>query len=576
MCIGPLDTGGNSSVGVVVGVVITLLLLIVIAIVIILVLLFLHIRKRDNSIVSRRKSSVNDYSSEMQQRLTKEDIEWQIPHIQNGTASDAGSNNLYATLNKEDPPPIPTQNFFESDTKTNTYTHVTVYAEAKNAYTDDPQNVYNKAKEDPQTVVYDEAKPQRRMTNSSAPKLAKLMKSGSAVMLNQNPIYESTGNIAVESDTQALVEPESSESVAIYAQPSYKRKNPPSKEKNGEPVYSEALTPALFKEPASANDTTTLHPYGPIYAEPTSLLKKTQKELKVLDFSNFQEQRVIGIGQFGEVVLAQTVGLSRSDLGLTPADNDRNVHILVAIKKLRTDAENPVRDNFEKEIKFMSRLNDENIISLLAIGGPENPFIVMEYMENGDLHQFLEEYESVVTSDSISEGEIPVSILVYMTLQIASGMKYLASHNYVHRDLATRNCLVGKDFVVKIADFGMSRNLYQQSYYKVRGRAMLPIRWMASESFFGRFSEKTDVWSFGVVMWEIFSLCKLQPYEDLDDQDIIQDAIKGEGRILLERPEACPESVYDVMLRCWLYNTQARAGFGEVFNSLSAIYQTLL
>ena len=162
-------------------------------------------------------------------------------------------------------------------------------------------------------------------------------------------------------------------------------------------------------------------------------------------------------------------------------------------------------------------------------------------MKNEDFHQFLEEYESVVTSDSISEAKISVSILVYMTLQIASGMKYLASHNYVHRDLATRNCLVGKDFVVKIADFGMSRNLYQQSYYKVCGRATLPIRWMASESFFGHFSEKTDIWSFGVVMWEIFSLCKLQPYEDLDDQDIIQDAIKGEGQILLERPEVCPE-----------------------------------
>ena len=76
---------------------------------------------------------------------------------------------------------------------------------------------------------------------------------------------------------------------------------------------------------------------------------------------------------------------------------------------------------------------------------------------------------------------------------------------------------------------GTSKNLYEQSYYKVQGRAMLPIRWMASESFFGCFSEKTDVWSYGVVMWEIFTLCKCQPYEEMEDQEIIQDVIKGGG-----------------------------------------------
>ena len=104
---------------------------------------------------------------------------------------------------------------------------------------------------------------------------------------------------------------------------------------------------------------------------------------------------------------------------------------------------------------------------------------------------------------------------------------------------------------------------------------MLPIRWMATESFYGRFSEKTDVWSFGVTMWEIFTLGRYQPYEDLEDQDIIQDAIRNKQRKLLPKPEACPEEVYSVMLRCWEYKIDNRASFAEIFNSLSEIQQNM-
>ena len=538
-----------------------LVIILFIAIAIILIVLYHHKQKHSSSsIVMRRKPSVNDSSSEMHQGLTKADIEWQIPHVQNetstgveiienGATNDVDLGNLYSTVIKvtPDPPPVPAQNFLET------------------GFSDLPH-----------MNIYEEAKPKRRMTNSSSPKLAKLKNSGAHVNLDQNPIYESTGKISTDSEKQLLVKEDGDDTV-VYAQP-MKRKTSAKNattvtEAENDPIYSEALTPALFQQPASFSDV-KLHPYGPIYAEPTTL-KKAQNPIKMLDATCFKELRHIGLGQFGEVVLAETVGLSRSDLNLSPADNDQTVSIQVAIKKLRTDAENPVKENFEKEIKFMSRLKDSNIISLLAINKGGDPFIVMEYMENGDLHMFLEDFDSVVTDDSISQNQIPLSILVYMTVQIASGMKYLASHNYVHRDLATRNCLVGKDFTVKIADFGMSKNLYEQSYYKVRGRAMLPIRWMASESFFGRFSEKTDVWSYGVVMWEIFTLCKCQPYEEMEDQEIIQDAIKGDNRILLKRPEVCPEDVYSVMLRCWEYRIQERACFNEVFNSLSTIHRAM-
>ncbi|NXT66366.1 DDR2 protein, partial [Chaetops frenatus] len=211
----------------------------------------------------------------------------------------------------------------------------------------------------------------------------------------------------------------------------------------------------------------------------------------------------LGEGQFGEVHLCEVEGMEKftgKDFALEGLDGSSDHPVLVAVKMLRADANKNARNDFLKEIKIMSRLKDPNIIRLLAVCITDDPLcMITEYMENGDLNQFLSRQQAggPAAGHAPTQGQAELLApgtpclgprpswlldLRFMATQIASGMKYLSSLNFVHRDLATRNCLVGKHYTIKIADFGMSRNLYSGDYYRIQGRAVLPIRWMSWES----------------------------------------------------------------------------------------------
>uniref|UniRef100_A0A672MEV1 receptor protein-tyrosine kinase n=1 Tax=Sinocyclocheilus grahami TaxID=75366 RepID=A0A672MEV1_SINGR len=260
--------------------------------------------------------------------------------------------------------------------------------------------------------------------------------------------------------------------------------------------------------------------------------------------------------------------------------------LLVAVKILRPDASKNARNDFLKEVKILSRLKDPNIIRLLGVCVSSDPLcMVTEYMESGDLNQYLSHRVLLdKTGPSHNTPTISYPALISMASQIASGMKFLSSLNFVHRDLATRNCLVGGERgegedrggerQIKIADFGMSRNLYAGDYYRIQGRAVLPIRWMAWECILmGKFTTASDVWAFGVTLWEMLSVCQEQPYSHMTDEQVIDNAgefFRDQGRqVYLSRPAVCPQGLYELMLSCWNRDCKLRPSFAYIHSFLT-------
>ena len=295
---------------------------------------------------------------------------------------------------------------------------------------------------------------------------------------------------------------------------------------------------------------------APIYPAPTMIPESALQPVAVTS-DNIKFKNELGTGQFGEVMLADTNGLSLKDLQLSKTDENWDISLLVAVKKLKSHTQH---DAFDVEVKFMSQLKHPNVVCLLGVCSNDPAFIMMKYTEEGDLSQFLQQHSEIVSTPS-SDTQIATSTLVYMASQIADAMEHLAALNFVHRDLSSRNCLIGKNNVIKVADLGVNMKLYQSNYYRIHGNKLLPIRWMTTECFSGKFSEKSDVWAFGVTMWELFTLAKRKPYPHLSDEEVIHNALKREYRQFPSRPAACPQSVYEIMEQCWVVDMKQQALF---------------
>ncbi|KAE8285204.1 BDNF/NT-3 growth factors receptor [Larimichthys crocea] len=276
---------------------------------------------------------------------------------------------------------------------------------------------------------------------------------------------------------------------------------------------------------------------------------------------NIVLKRELGEGAFGKVFLAECYNL-------TP--DQEKLH--VAVKTLK-EANESGRADFYREAELLTNLQHEHIVTFYGVCVESDPLImVFEYMKHGDLNKFLRSHgpDAVLMADGQHSilVELTQSQMLHIAQQIAAGMVYLASQHFVHRDLATRNCLVGENLLVKIGDFGMSRDVYSTDYYRVGGHTMLPIRWMPPESImYRRFTTESDVWSLGVVLWEIFTYGK-QPWYQLSNNEVIECITQGR---VLQRPRTCPKEVYDLMLGCWQREPYMRLNIKEIHSMLQSL-----
>lgn len=268
-----------------------------------------------------------------------------------------------------------------------------------------------------------------------------------------------------------------------------------------------------------------------------------------------------GEGQFCDIHLCEVVGSYR-DVRWHRGDGK-----FVVVHTLRAEC---YRTDFNAEVNVLSRLRHANIARLLGACLDSEPICaIREYTPHGDLCQFLQDHVAETAKSPTSTARtLSLSCLIYMATQIAAGMKYLESQRFVHKDLAARNCLVGKRYEVKISDLGSYRQVYSSDYCQIAG-SLLPLRWMAWESVIsGHFSSKSDVWSFGITLWEILTFAREQPFEELSNDEVMENVTRyyedEEKPILLSVPVNCPKDIYDLMCECWQRNDVDRPKFREI------------
>ncbi|KAL1021354.1 hypothetical protein UPYG_G00012190 [Umbra pygmaea] len=280
-------------------------------------------------------------------------------------------------------------------------------------------------------------------------------------------------------------------------------------------------------------------PLGEPCAQPRELFDMEEWERPR---EEFKLHRKLGEGHFGEVWEALWIN-----------NNKR-----VAIKMLKQ--EDTKQDEFVKEVQALKSLHHPKLIQLLALCSRGEPvYIVTELMSKGSLKSYL----------AMPEGQVLTSAhLIYMGSQVAEGMAYLEDRQIVHRDLAARNILVGDDLVCKVADFGLAR-IIRDSVYTASRTTKIPVRWTAPEAaLHQRFSVKSDVWSFGVLLYEMMSRGKM-PYEGKSNKEVMELLSSG---FRLPCPSRCPPNIHRIMLDCWHHEASKRPSFHGLHSQLDNIY----
>ncbi|XP_011803656.1 PREDICTED: tyrosine-protein kinase Fes/Fps isoform X1 [Colobus angolensis palliatus] len=273
------------------------------------------------------------------------------------------------------------------------------------------------------------------------------------------------------------------------------------------------------------------------------LHRAVPKDKWVLNHEDLVLGEQIGRGNFGEVFS-----------GRLRADNT-----LVAVKSCRETLPPDLKSKFLQEARILKQYSHPNIVRLIGVCTQKQPiYIVMELVQGGDFLTFLR-----------TEGaRLRVKTLLQMVGDAAAGMEYLESKCCIHRDLAARNCLVTEKNVLKISDFGMSREEADGVYAASGGLRQVPVKWTAPEALnYGRYSSESDVWSFGILLWETFSL-GASPYPNLSNQQTREFVEKG-GR--LPCPELCPDAVFRLMEQCWAYEPGQRPSFSTIYQELQSI-----
>ncbi|XP_047618560.1 fibroblast growth factor receptor 2 isoform X10 [Phacochoerus africanus] len=274
----------------------------------------------------------------------------------------------------------------------------------------------------------------------------------------------------------------------------------------------------------------------------------------------------LGEGCFGQVVMAEAVGIDKEK----PKEA-----VTVAVKMLKDDATEKDLSDLVSEMEMMKMIGKhKNIINLLGACTQDGPlYVIVEYASKGNLREYLRarrppgmEYSYDV--NRVPEEQMTFKDLVSCTYQLARGMEYLASQKCIHRDLAARNVLVTENNVMKIADFGLARDINNIDYYKKTTNGRLPVKWMAPEALFDRvYTHQSDVWSFGVLMWEIFTLGG-SPYPGIPVEELFKLLKEGHR---MDKPANCTNELYMMMRDCWHAVPSQRPTFKQLVEDLDRI-----